>query len=291
MQQHILARPTTPLSGGGVLLRLPQVPDAAALYTYGQEPDVAQTRWLPLRLGCSHAEARRVIRVFQQGWASPCGLTLVVTVPPSATLCGVIHLTVPEPACGEIGYGIAPAYRGRGVATGAVRLLTAWALAELGFNRLKICVTARSAWPRRPALSRRGYAARSLRRRDVPTPTQCMSSWLGHTRLASAVLPLAIHARNARLCGPPWANLIRSSKCFISGTTRTFCIDMRTNIYAATSAPARRPSRFVRVTRTIVRCTTCAAFTRIVYGLRRAAARTRPEPRRPRLQRIRLTDY
>jgi RimJ/RimL family protein N-acetyltransferase len=140
--QCVLVLPTVPLSDGIVVLRQPQNADAAALYAYGQESDVAQTRWLPLRLGCSRAEARRLVRVFQQGWDSPFGLTLVVTAPPSPNPCGVIHMSLPEPNCGEIGYGIAPAYRGRGLATRAVRLLMGWALAELGLMRLEICVTA-----------------------------------------------------------------------------------------------------------------------------------------------------
>ncbi len=165
-----MVRPSMPLSDGAVLLRLPQDRDAAALYTYGQEPDLPQTRWLPLPFGCSHGEARRLVRVFQQGWTGPFGLTLVVTLPPATELCGVIHLTVPAPGRGEIGYGIAPAYRGRGLATRAVRLLTAWALAELDLTRLEICVTARGGHGRASqcVAEKAGFVYVGLRRSVVP---------------------------------------------------------------------------------------------------------------------------
>jgi RimJ/RimL family protein N-acetyltransferase len=172
--QRGLAHPSTPLSDGVVLLRRPQDRDALALYIYGQEPDVAQTRWLPLRLGCSRAEARRLVCVFEQGWASPFGLTLVVTVPLAPALCGVIHLSRPEPACGEIGYGIAPACRGCGLAPRAVRLLTAWARAEGGVSRLEICVTARGAhgYASQRVAEKAGYVWVGLRR-SVVAATGC----------------------------------------------------------------------------------------------------------------------
>lgn len=168
--QRGLAHPSTPLIDGVVLLRRPQDRDALALYTYGQEPDVAQTRWLPLRLGCSRTEARRLVRVFQQGWASPFGLTLVVTAPPATELCGVIHLSLPEPGCGEIGYGIAPAHRGRGLTTRAVRLLMGWALTALDLTRLEICVTARGKHGRasQRVAEKAGFVYEGLRRSVVP---------------------------------------------------------------------------------------------------------------------------
>jgi RimJ/RimL family protein N-acetyltransferase len=43
---------------------------------------------------------------------------------------------------GELGYVVAPAARGRGVATAALRLLTEWALGERGLLRVELMISA-----------------------------------------------------------------------------------------------------------------------------------------------------
>jgi RimJ/RimL family protein N-acetyltransferase len=46
-----------------------------------------------------------------------------------------------EARTAELGYAVAPAARGRGVATQALRLLTDWALSELGALRLELLIS------------------------------------------------------------------------------------------------------------------------------------------------------
>jgi len=46
-----------------------------------------------------------------------------------------------ETRTAELGYAVAPAARGRGVATQALRLLTDWALTELGALRLELLIS------------------------------------------------------------------------------------------------------------------------------------------------------
>ena len=48
-------------------------------------------------------------------------------------------------ANGEIGYVVAPAGRGRGIARRAVRLLTDWGLGELGLQRIELRIDPRNA--------------------------------------------------------------------------------------------------------------------------------------------------
>ena len=45
-----------------------------------------------------------------------------------------------EHRVGELGCGVVPAARGRGVATEALRLLAEWALGTLGLGRLQVFV-------------------------------------------------------------------------------------------------------------------------------------------------------
>ena len=62
----------------------------------------------------------------------------------------------PEGRQGEIGYVVGPAARGRGVATRALRLLTAWGFAQLGLERIELWIDTANAGSERVA-ERAGY--------------------------------------------------------------------------------------------------------------------------------------
>jgi len=64
---------------------------------------------------------------------------------------------------GEIGYVLAPAARGRGVATRAVGLLTGWGFGELGLQRIELRIDARNAASERVA-ERAGYVREGVLR-------------------------------------------------------------------------------------------------------------------------------
>jgi RimJ/RimL family protein N-acetyltransferase len=59
-------------------------------------------------------------------------------------------------AQGELGYVVAPAARGRGVASRAVGLLTEWGLGELGLHRVELRIDPANAASSRVA-ERNGY--------------------------------------------------------------------------------------------------------------------------------------
>ena len=61
-----------------------------------------------------------------------------------------------EARTAELGYVVAPAARGRGVATAALRLLTDWAFAELGALRLELHIGVTNEASKRVA-ERNGY--------------------------------------------------------------------------------------------------------------------------------------
>jgi RimJ/RimL family protein N-acetyltransferase len=133
-----------PLSDGVVLLRRPHDRDVETIYRYGQDPALAEDLWLPLPAPCPREVAAQLTHEFAQGWmgGGRFGLTFAITAPPPDDLRGVVHLFL-DGTTGEMAYGVAPDERGRGLATRAVRLVTAWALMRLGLERLEICVTAR----------------------------------------------------------------------------------------------------------------------------------------------------
>lgn len=63
----------------------------------------------------------------------------------------------------ELGYVVAPAARGRGVATAALRLLTEWAFAELGAERIELLISVANDASKRVA-ERSGYVREGVLR-------------------------------------------------------------------------------------------------------------------------------
>jgi RimJ/RimL family protein N-acetyltransferase len=61
-----------------------------------------------------------------------------------------------EAGIGEIAYVVALAARGRGIATRVVRLLSEWAFAELGFERLQLSIHPENG-PSRRVAEKAGY--------------------------------------------------------------------------------------------------------------------------------------
>jgi len=68
-----------------------------------------------------------------------------------------------EERTAELGYVVAPAARGRGVATEALRRLTEWAFAELGMLRLELLISVDNAASKKVA-ERAGYAREGVLR-------------------------------------------------------------------------------------------------------------------------------
>ncbi len=170
MDQRPSLMPAAPLTDGTVLLRLPDEHDGAAVRTYGQDPDIGETTWLPVPVPCPEEVAARLVQEFQEGWQGRFGLTLVITLPPATDLVGVLHLSVHGAGVGEIGYGVAPQYRRRGLATRAVRLVAAWAFAQLGLTRLEIVVTAGGSQglASQRVAEKAGFVYAGLRRSHIP---------------------------------------------------------------------------------------------------------------------------
>jgi RimJ/RimL family protein N-acetyltransferase len=68
-----------------------------------------------------------------------------------------------EERTAELGYVIAPAARGRGVATEALRLLTEWAFADLGIQRAELLISVENEASKRVA-ARCGYVREGVLR-------------------------------------------------------------------------------------------------------------------------------
>ena len=74
-----------------------------------------------------------------------------------------------DTATAELGYAVAPASRGKGVATEALRLLTEWAFAELELHRLELLISVDNVASKRVA-ERCGYVKEGVLRSHYLKP-------------------------------------------------------------------------------------------------------------------------
>ncbi len=124
--------PDPQLSDGVVILRSPDERDLAAIDLGIHDPDVVH--WF----GQPDASATDVTAMNRKR-AEAGSPTLSICETDGACLGLVwVNANTTDPTIGTVGYWLLPAARGRGLAARAVRLLSAWAIRDLGFRRLRL---------------------------------------------------------------------------------------------------------------------------------------------------------
>ena len=122
------------LSDGIVTLRPADAGDRGAIEVGLHDPEVV--RWL----GQPRGRAIDVMALNEQRWAdgSP---TLAITEA-AGDCVGLVWVNRhrSDRSIGYVGYWLLPSARGRGLATRAVRLITRWAIQDLGVTRLRLLV-------------------------------------------------------------------------------------------------------------------------------------------------------
>jgi RimJ/RimL family protein N-acetyltransferase len=155
--------PNPALSDGVVTLRPPVEADAEAVCDYCQDPEIG--RWTVVPAPYSREDALSWIASAASG--PPAGERaefLIVSAGDAGPLgsCGLARVFWEE-KCGEIGYLVAAPARRQGVGARAVRLLSRWALEELGLERVEILVNPDNLPSRRLALAA-GFSEEGLLR-------------------------------------------------------------------------------------------------------------------------------
>src|SRR5437868_4019995 len=124
--------PDPPLTDGTVLLRASELHDVAAIEAGIHDPDVI--RWI----GPTESSAIDVIALNRQRWAS--GSPTLSICERGGTCVGLVWVNVreAEETTGWVGYWLLRTARGRGLATRAVRLISAWAVREMGLTTIRL---------------------------------------------------------------------------------------------------------------------------------------------------------
>ena len=165
--------PIQPVSLDGFVLRLPAEDDIDALVRFGDDPDTAETLWVPIPSPCSRAEAQERLRGFVDSWSgrSAFGPTLVVAEAASGEFVGIVFLRPREDMTIEIAYGTAPRHRCRGIATRALRRVCQWLFDERSAARVELLIAEGNEASRRVA-EKAGFEFRGLRQTHVAGTSQ-----------------------------------------------------------------------------------------------------------------------
>jgi RimJ/RimL family protein N-acetyltransferase len=138
MTARAFASPPPELAAGPVTLRQMTEADIPSVTMVRNDPEVA--RWFGIRLPYPEELAREHVLVnVPNRWKSAEEATFAISAG-SVTYAGAVDLRVigTDPAAGEVGYYVAPAARGRGYATAAVRAISRWGFEQLGLSRIQI---------------------------------------------------------------------------------------------------------------------------------------------------------
>jgi RimJ/RimL family protein N-acetyltransferase len=124
--------PIPTLSDGHAMLRASEPRDLPVIEAGIHDPDVV--RWI----GPPEGSAQEVLVRNEEHWAH--GSPTLSICELDGTCLGLVWLNVSETdrSAGTVGYWLLPAGRGRGLATSAVRLLSDWAMSDLGVTNIRL---------------------------------------------------------------------------------------------------------------------------------------------------------
>lgn len=155
--------------GDGVVRLTPlTAEDAADLHRMLDDPSVSQYRVGP---AASLEDDERRCRATGYLWLSGQRIELAVREAAGGAFAGHLQLINGMPAFGEamLGYSLLPEFRGRGLMTRAVRLLSDWAFARTSLHRL-VAGTDAANTASQAVLERAGFVREGVRREFFPQP-------------------------------------------------------------------------------------------------------------------------
>lgn len=158
------------LRGPLVALRVFSAEDAQWIHVACDRPEMAQfITGLPSPYTLANAEA--FVRYAQKAWELGSSAPFAITASDGQPLGAVeVHFNAADAGHAGVGYWLRPEARGRGAATEAVRLVSAWAFDKLHVDRLSLITDPANEASQRVA-ERAGYKREGLLRAWHPTPS------------------------------------------------------------------------------------------------------------------------
>ncbi|HYX89260.1 MAG TPA: GNAT family N-acetyltransferase [Gaiellaceae bacterium] len=153
----------TELRDGALVLRPWRLDDVPRVTEICADPEIS--RWTRVPFPYAEEHARIWIEQTIRDWDDRRQAAFAVTDAATGEVVGAIGLRLYEDYAlqASIGYWVAKEARGRGVATGALRLVSRWALRELGLPRVQL-VTDPENVPSQVVAERAGFRREGLLR-------------------------------------------------------------------------------------------------------------------------------
>jgi RimJ/RimL family protein N-acetyltransferase len=150
------------LTAAGLVLRPWHTADTPALLVAVDDPEIH--RWLDtIPDPYTSADAEEFVFMTRRDLAEGRGVGLAVNGEDGLLGAVGLRLGADNPGVGEVGYWVAAAARGRGVATTAARALSDWALGDLGLRRVELYAAVANPASRAVA-ERAGFELEGIRR-------------------------------------------------------------------------------------------------------------------------------
>jgi RimJ/RimL family protein N-acetyltransferase len=135
------------LTDGVITLRIAGACDTPALHAESSNPEAL--RWALGEAPSHSAVAENAARARLHWLVGPHGLLVIVDQASGQTAGRLVLRSVVPPKVADVGYGVLPAFRGRGFSARALRLISPWAFEVAGYARLELGVKPEN----RPSLS------------------------------------------------------------------------------------------------------------------------------------------
>jgi [ribosomal protein S5]-alanine N-acetyltransferase len=132
--------PTTPPAHGSILLREIADDDVHLAIELGEDPYIPLIGTLPAHP--TNQQAMEWLQRGRDGYLEGIRMSFVIADAESGKAVGTIGLRVGQLSAGRasVGYAVSPLHRGRGVATSALKALTAFAWTIPGLHRIEVYV-------------------------------------------------------------------------------------------------------------------------------------------------------
>jgi ribosomal-protein-alanine N-acetyltransferase len=165
----------------GITLRAADEEDLPAIVEQSRDPETI--RWT-LSVpdppgGYSLGDARDFVAMAASGWENGSRLNWTVEAVRDGLRqhCGLVHLRLEEHGWAEIGFGLHPRARGRGLMSGAVRLVRDYAFDVIGLSTLRWRAKAGN-WPSRWVAAATGFTFDGLVRRLLVQRGRLVDGWV-----------------------------------------------------------------------------------------------------------------
>lgn len=171
-----LPPPAELTDGPDLVLRLPLPEDLADIVAQCRDPEFQ--RWTTIPVPYNEADAHEFLQRVAEGWQGNVARFAIVY---EGRFAGTVDLRCDGLGGAEVGFGLAPWARGKGVMTRALRLMLAWGFDAAGLHVVHWRAQVGN-WPSRRVATRCGFRMEGTVRGLLEQRGERRDGWIGSLR-------------------------------------------------------------------------------------------------------------